>query len=70
MSASSRLIALRALRDCGVVRASVATGAFVALYHGGDADRRTVRGDVGLADYRLTDFGRREAERLLGGGMP
>lgn len=58
--------ALRALRDCGVVRVNRRRSpAFSDLWAGGLADI-IIGGDAQFAHLRLTDAGLAEAERLFG----
>ena len=56
--------ALRALRDCGVIRADRQAPGYLDLWADGLADADDVPGRFAKADFRLTARGR-EAARLL-----
>ena len=56
--------ALRALRDCGVIRAERRSTGFLDLWADGLADADDVPGRAAKADFRLTARGR-EAARFL-----
>ncbi len=59
---------LRALRDCGVLRAPMSDEALGQLVASGFAQRRYLVGpgrQAMMCDYRLTEFGKQYAERVL-----
>lgn len=60
-----RLLALRQLRDCGVVRARWDHPGLSALYRSNDAEARPVPPDMRVVDYRLTARGRHAAQLSL-----
>lgn len=67
MTASARLLALRALVDLGVVRARADAAGYADLWRGGLASMTPGEPEP-ICAFRLTVGGKAEAARLLGGG--